>query len=135
MKLTTRCEYALLAMVLLTKSWKQDKYIPSGDISAKYDIPRDFLEKIVSQLSKSGLIDSKQGPNGGLKLARDPKEITLAEIIREIDGALAPVKCVSEYNYESSPLEKSKSLITLFTRIRDIQNKILENTKLSDLIS
>lgn len=135
MKLTTGCEYALLAMLTLAKAFKSKQLITTKKISKTNAIPREYLEKIVAELSRAGLVNAHKGPNGGLELAKDPDSISIANIVREIDGALAPVKSVSKHNYEPTPIEKSKSLTLLFRRIRDIQYKILSKTTLADLVS
>ncbi|MBU0976386.1 MAG: Rrf2 family transcriptional regulator [Patescibacteria group bacterium] len=136
MKLTNRCQYALLAMLTLTRAYKSDnnKFYTTKKVAQANDIPQEFLEKIVALLSNAGLVESQKGASGGLRLIKDPARISIAEIVREIDGPLAPISCVSKYKYESCPLEKSKSLTYLFKRIRNIQYKILSKTTLADLV-
>lgn len=136
MRLTTKCEYALLAILTLAKSYRRnkDRYLTVKEIAARNNIPKEFLEKIVSSLSKSGFLKSQTGVRGGVKLAKGPSKITIAQVIRVIDGPMAPVSCVSKLKYESSPIEKSRNLTYLFQRIRDIQNKILTKTTFNDLI-
>ena len=137
MRLTTKCEYALLAMLTLTQTYTGDRsrYIKIETVANRNDIPREFLEKIVSSLSKAGYIESHKGRHGGIRLSKSPESITIAELIREIDGPLSPVSCVSSHQYKTSPLEKSESLTFLLKRIAQIQNRILENTTLGDLVS
>ena len=67
-------------------------------------------------------------------LAKAPNKITLAEIVRLMDGALAPVESVSKYFYEQTPISKNKPLITVFREIRDYVSKKLESTTFADLI-
>jgi len=79
-------------------------------------------------------VQSRRGAGGGHSLARDPAEITLAEVIRRMDGALAPTKAVSKFFYEPGPLEQSPPLMRV---LRDIRNYIadrLENTSFADLV-
>lgn len=123
-------------MLTLTKVYKKDprKFISIRRIAVRDEIPREFLEKIFSQLSKAGFTTSQQGSKGGVKLNKNPRKISVADLIREIDGPLAPVSSVSKVQYAPSPIERSKNLIFLFKRLRDIQNKILSNTTFEDLV-
>lgn len=123
-------------MLTLTKSYMADKnkFVTTKRIAKLNDIPKEFLEKIVALLSHAGLIDSQKGASGGLRMIKDPAKISIAQIVREIDGPMAPISCVSKHKYEECPLEKSKSLTYLFKRIRNIQNKILSKTTLADLV-
>lgn len=123
-------------MLTLTKAYKSDrnKFYTTKRIAQANDIPKEFLEKIVALLSNCGLVESQKGVAGGLRLIKNPAKISIAEIIREFDGPLAPVSCVSKYKYETCPLERSKSLTFLFKRIRNIQFKILSKTTLADLV-
>ena len=123
-------------MLTLTKSYRnnQDTFVTTKRIADINDIPREFLEKIISLLSNAGFIQTQKGSHGGIKLIKDPSKITIAEVIREIDGPIAPVACVSKTKYQKAPIEKSKSLTFLLKRIRDIQNKILTQTTFADLV-
>ncbi len=136
MKITTKGQYALLTVLFLAKLYTKNKnrFVTTQTVANGNDIPKEFLEKIVASLSKAGFLDSHPGAKGGIKLAKSPEKISVAQVIREIDGPIAPVSCVSKLKYEESPIEKSKNLTFLFRRIRDIQDKILRKTKFSDLI-
>jgi len=137
MKLTNRAEYALLAMLTLTRIYihRQKKYITIHRIAQKNSIPKKFLEKIFADLSRAGYVETQQGPKGGVRLAKHPKKISIAKILREIDGPLAPVSSVSKLKYAPSPIERSKTLTFIFKRIRDIEHKILSSTTFADLVT
>jgi Rrf2 family transcriptional regulator, cysteine metabolism repressor len=132
MKLTSRSEYALLAMIYLNRHDSAD-YITAETISRAQDIPLSFLEQILLALRRAHYVLSSKGQHGGFRLAKEPEEISLAEIIRLFDGALAPTESVSEYFYESTPIEREEKLVSTFRTIRDYVAKTLEETTLADV--
>lgn len=133
MKLSTKSEYACLALIDLAEN-SSASLIRTEDISLRKKIPQKFLEQILLALKRSGYLKSKRGSNGGYCLAKKPSEISLAEIIRLMDGALAPVESVSEYFYESTPIEQSRSLLAVFKEVRDYIAQKMEKTTFADLI-
>ncbi len=132
MKLSRKCEYACLAMIELA-GHDDEKYIKIEAISTNWSIPRKFLEQILITLKNAGYLKSRKGADGGYRLARNASEISLAEIIRLIDGALAPVESVSKYFYENTPVEKHSGLIHIMKDIRDYVSDKLEKTTFADL--
>jgi len=133
MKLTTRSEYALLALVHLARQ-KPDDYISVENIAKTQKIPAKFLEQIMLALKNGRYVHSVKGQHGGYRLAKSPDKISLAEVIRLFDGALAPTESVSKYFYESTPIEKEKNLIKVFRRIRDMLAETLETTTIADVM-
>jgi Rrf2 family transcriptional regulator, cysteine metabolism repressor len=133
MKLTYRSEYALLALVHLARH-ENEGYLSVEAIAAAQEIPRKFLEQILLTLKRAHYLRSVKGQHGGYNLAKPAADITLAEIIRLIDGALAPTESVSTYFYESTPLEKEKKVLMVFKEIRDYVSDKLEHTSIQDLI-
>jgi Rrf2 family cysteine metabolism transcriptional repressor len=133
MKLTTRSEYALLAMVQLARS-APDSYLSASDISGPRKIPHKYLEQILLALKQARLLRSRKGRRGGYRLARAAKSISLAEIVRLLDGALAPTESVSRYFYEPTPIEGEGRLLKVFREIRDQVSAKLENTSLADVL-
>src|SRR3954469_2767148 len=99
MKLSLRSEYALRALLVLGLNYG-DEVIRIQTISEQQNIPRKFLEQILNDLKGLGAVDSRRGVAGGYRLARPPQHITLASVVRYLEGALAPVSCVSETFYE-----------------------------------
>jgi len=132
MRLSAKGEYACLAMIDLAEHYGKD-YIKIEDICRRKKIPRKFLEQILLALNRAGYLSSKRGSDGGYRLAKKPGEISIAEIIRLMDGALAPVESVSKYFFEHTPIERSKKLLNVFRDIRDYIALKLEKTYLSDL--
>jgi Rrf2 family protein len=94
MKLSVRGEYALRALLVLALSPEQN-VVRIQTISEQQNIPKRFLEQILNDLKAAGIVESRRGVAGGYRLARRPEDITLASVVRHIEGALAPVSCVS----------------------------------------
>ena len=133
MKLSTRSEYACLALIDLAQN-QGDGVCTIADISRRRKIPKKYLEQILLTLRRTGYLTSRKGPSGGYRLARPATEITLAEIIRLMDGALAPVGSVSRYFYEPTPLEQSQKLTALMREIRNYISDRLESTTLDQVL-
>lgn len=135
--LTSKAKYALRAMIDLAAQSGDGPRRPLfiGDIAARQDIPRRFLENILLELRKHGLVVSHRGKAGGYALARAPDLITFADIIRAIDGPLAMTPCTSRTGYR--PCEDCKdevkcALRKTLVRVRDASASILEGTTLAD---
>lgn len=132
MKLTSRSEYALLALVYLARRQSRE-FVSIETIAEAQGIPRKFLEQILLALKRANYLRSCKGQHGGYQLAKPAGKISLAEVIRLFDGALAPTESVSRYFYEPTPIEKERSLIRLFREIRDFVSDKLETTTLADV--
>jgi Rrf2 family cysteine metabolism transcriptional repressor len=132
MRLSTKGEYASRAMLELSLH-------PTGgvlhirDISAAQDIPERFLEQILLNLKRAGYLRSKKGPKGGYFLAKPPSRISVAEVIRAMDGPLAPIDCVSVTAHEPCPRESHCGLKGLWKEVRDAVAEILERTTFEDM--
>src|SRR4030042_4909713 len=105
MKLTTKSEYSILALVYLARE-VPGRFVKMEAICSHYEIPKKYIEQLLFILKRSGYIKTKRGAEGGYCLGRLPEQITLAEVIRLMDGALAPTESVSEYFFSHTPLEK-----------------------------
>jgi Rrf2 family protein len=134
MKLSLRGEYALRALLVLGLNYDQN-VVRIQSISDQQNIPKRFLEQILNDLKSAGIVRSKRGVAGGYRLARRPEEITLAAVVRHIEGALAPVSCVSEQFYEkcSCPDESRCALRSVMKEIRDAVVKIAERVTIAEL--
>lgn len=132
MKLSRKSEYALLALIDLAEH-PPGKLLKTVGIAERKAIPKSYLDKILIQLRHAGYIRSGRGAEGGHELARSPERITVAEVIRLMDGALAPVESVSEAFYGHTPIERQPSLVQLFRDIRDYVAQKLETTTLAEL--
>ena len=105
------------------------------EISKQQNIPKRFLEQILNDLKSAGLVQSRRGVAGGYRLARRPEEITLATVVRHIEGALAPVSCVSERFYEkcSCPDEARCAIRSVMKEIREAVVAIAEHVTLAEM--
>src|SRR5258708_33243667 len=134
MKLSVRGEYALRALLVLGLNYDQP-VVRIQTISDQQNIPKRFLEQILNDLKSAGVVQSKRGVAGGYRLARPPEEITLAAVIRHVEGALAPVSCVSERFYEkcSCPDEARCAIRSAMKEIREAVVRVAERITLGDL--
>lgn len=134
--LSKRSQYALRALGYLTEKYKKGPVLIS-EISKKKKIPLKFLENILLELKKIGVLDSKKGKGGGYFLSRDPKNIRVADVIRQVNGPIAMLPCVSLYFYERCKDcdEKHCALHDIMIEVRDATLNILEKRTLVDLIN
>ena len=132
MKVSTRGEYALRALILLGQH--PNEVIPVADISAKTRVPINYLEQILLNLKKLGYVTSKRGIRGGYTLRLPSDQIVIGEVIRRLEGPLAPMGCVSVTAYEPCPLEEGCLLKPLWALVRDTVARLLEHTTLADLL-
>ncbi len=133
MRLSTRGEYASRAMLELAVRYGQGP-VPIRIISLAQAIPQQFLEQILLLLKRAGYVKSKKGPAGGYYLSRPPAEINVAEVIRVMDGPLAPINCVSVMEHEPCPLEDRCGLKWLWKEVRDMVAEHLEKTTFDDVL-
>jgi Rrf2 family protein len=135
-KLSVRGEYALRALIVLGLDYLDDhSVVRIQEISKRQNIPKRFLEQILNDLKSVRLLESKRGVAGGYRLKVPPDRITLAEVIRHIEGPLAPVSCVSERFYEkcSCPNEDKCAIRSVMKEVRDAVVKILETVTVAQL--
>lgn len=134
MKLSLRGEYALRALVVLGLNYDRP-IVRIQSISEQQNIPKRFLEQILNDLKSAGMVQSKRGVAGGYRLARPPEEITLASVVRHVEGALAPVSCVSERFYQkcSCPDESRCAIRSVMKEIRDAIVAIAERVTVAEL--
>ena len=109
MMVSTKGRYALTVMVDLAKN-AVDGYVSLADIAERENLSMKYLESIISMLNKGGMLESLRGKNGGYKLARDPSEYTVNEILLLTEGTLAPVNCIMQEGVEC---EKAATCSTL----------------------
>ncbi|NBR84477.1 MAG: Rrf2 family transcriptional regulator [Proteobacteria bacterium] len=134
MKLSVRGEYALRALLVLGLNYDRD-VVRIQTISDQQNIPKRFLEQILTDLKSLGVVESRRGVTGGYRLARPPEFVSLAAVIRHIEGPLAPVSCVSERFYEkcSCPDESKCAIRSVMKEVREAIVKILENVTVAQM--
>ncbi len=133
MKLTTKSEYSLLALIYIARNRKKG-YVKVEDICSEYGISKKYLEHLLMILRQNRYVKTKRGAGGGYALAQLPSKISVAQIIRLMDGALAPTESVSMYFYSDTPLMGEKKVMAVFKDIRDYAARKLEKLKLSSLV-
>lgn len=132
MRISKKGEYALLGLSCLALNHGSQP-LRSREIAARCLVPPKFLDIILLELKKHGLLRSGRGKSGGYTLLKNPSEVTLAEVIRIVDGPLAPVNCVSKWAYEKCPQEDACGLRLVMKDVRDAIAGILEGITLADL--
>lgn len=135
MKLSVRGEYALRALTHLGLYYGPE-VVRIQAIADEQRIPKRFLEQILNELRNGRFVESRRGVAGGYRLAAPPDKILLAAVIRHVEGALAPVGCVSEKFYEkcNCPDESRCALRAVMKEVRDAIAGILEKRTVADLV-
>jgi Rrf2 family cysteine metabolism transcriptional repressor len=95
MRFSTRSEYGIRVMVRLGRSYGTGP-VPLADLAHQEDLPLPYLEQIAGQLRRTGLIVSRMGAKGGYALSRPPESVSMADIVRSLEGTLAPVSCLAQ---------------------------------------
>lgn len=133
--LSKKSQYAFKALTYLAARYNEGPVLIS-EISKKKKIPLKFLENILLELKKAGMLDSKKGKGGGYFLQKDPAKIKVASVIRLVNGPIAMLPCVSLYFYERCKNcdEKNCGLHDMMIEVRDASLRILENRTLKDLL-
>jgi Rrf2 family protein len=133
-KITVSVEYALQALTeIASRQESSETALPAHEIAHAQEIPAKFLESILRKLKKSGVLNSTKGPNGGYTLARSSEDITVADIIRSIEGPLA---AVGDRAPEATRYRKStKHLTEVWIATRVALRDVLENVTLEDIVN
>jgi Rrf2 family protein len=135
--MSKKCKYALKALICLAKDYGGGSLF-IDDIARSEHIPKKFLELILLDLKHAGYVRSKQGAKGGYRLVQDPSQISLAEIYRLFDGAIALVPCVSQKFYEpcdDCPDEKTCRLKKVFIDVRDKTYDLLSGITIESFLN
>jgi len=133
MKISQKGLYALQAMMMLARHHHQGA-IKIRDIAYEEVLPEKFLELILLELKNARMVESVRGAKGGYQLRRDPAEIHLSDIIRLIDGPLAPFGDAEQLRELIDRDLPHRALYQVFLDVRDAAARILDNTTLADLI-
>jgi Rrf2 family protein len=133
--LTRKSKYGLKALLVLAEEMDRGPMLIS-ELADRHRMPKKFLEAILLDLKRHGLLHSKKGKGGGYFLSRDPSQITLGQVIRILDGPLALIPCVSQTAYvkcEECIDEETCGIRLAMKDVRDATAKILDNTSLVSL--
>jgi Rrf2 family protein len=129
---SAKADYAIRAMIELNAAGASEAQPAKGDvISAAQGVPANFLERILAEMRVNGLVHSKRGVDGGYWLAKDPAQISVADIIRAVEGPLASVRgeAPDELEYKG----KAEPLRAVYISLRASVRDVLENVSLAEL--
>lgn len=134
--LSKKAKYALQALIRLTQATPQAPIL-IAELAQTEGIPKKFLEAILLDLKKQGILQSKKGKGGGYFLGKPPEAIAMGQVIRILDGPLAPLPCVSQTAYMKCLEcrdEKTCHIRIVMQEVRDATAQILDGTSLADMI-
>lgn len=134
MKLSTKSTYGLRAMLAIAANGKRDA-TSITDIAEKEAISVTYLEQLLNKLRRSGLVASVRGPKGGYMLAKDSRRITVADIVKTLEGGIYPVHCVTAHKNEHVACKKNKSCVPqlVWIKLAKAISDCLESVTLQDL--
>jgi Rrf2 family protein len=133
--LSQKAKYALKALLVLAER-TPNVPVQVAELSEQGNIPRKFLELIMLELKKHGIVHSQRGKHGGYMLASSPSEISFGAVVRAMDGPLAPIPCASLTGYRRCAdcrNEKTCAVRLMMRRVRDAVAEILDGTSLADM--
>jgi Rrf2 family protein len=132
--ISQKAKYALRALVSLARVGRGESMM-IGEISRQQAIPKKFLEQILLELKRAGFVDSRRGRAGGYVLLKAPEQIMYGEVLRLIDGPIAPLPCLSKIAYrkcEDCRDEAACEIRHVFERVTLATREVLDQTSLAD---
>ena len=133
MRFSTRARYGMRAMLELALNYDQQEPTPLFQIAERQLVSEGYLEQMMTVLRKGGLVRSVRGAQGGYLLTREPARITAGEIVRCLEGPLAPTGCVSEEDPEECARAELCVTRKLWERVREAMASVLDGTTLADM--
>ena len=135
MKVSSRGEYGVRAMVALAKNYGQGP-MSIAAVAKASSVPMPYLEQLIGPLRRAGLVHSTRGARGGYQLSRDPHDVRVGEVYRVMEGPVAPMDCVSEdVSEQTCPLIEGCETRPVWLKMRDAIVSTLDSTTLGDLIA
>ena len=133
LKFSSRSHYGLRAMVALARCYPRGP-VPLAEIARSEDISLSYLEQLIASLRKAGLVESTRGVHGGYELTANPKTVTVGQVVRTLEGPIAPAECASEIeNLGCCQRETDCPSKILWEHVRDNIAQVLDATTLADL--
>ena len=129
MKFSTKDRYALRLMLELSNH-PSDEFVPLKTVSEHQGISLKYLEQIINPLTKSGLVKSYRGAQGGYILTREPKDITIGEVLRILEGSLSPVDCVDN---PMCPNSDTCVSLSIWKKMKEALDDVVDNISLADM--
>jgi Rrf2 family protein len=133
LKISQRGLYALKALIHLAEKW-DGGIVSSHEIAEREGIPEKFLEAILSSLRNARIVSSRRGREGGYRLRRPPSEVVVGDVVRLVDGPLAPFGDAAELVRRVKTERRHAALFDLFLDVRNAAASILDHTTLADLL-
>lgn len=134
MRVSNRCEYALRALLELADGRNQGP-VRIEEIARRQLIPKKFLANLLVLLKRGEFVRSKKGPEGGYYLARPAAQIKVGDVVRYVDGPIAPIQCVSRTLGERCPIGRRCGYFPLWKRVRDAVAEIVDHTTIADVLA
>jgi Rrf2 family protein len=131
MRISTKGEYGLRALIELAHHFGEPRPVQSGEIASRQKIPESYLEQLLTTLRKSGFIRSVRGPQGGHALIREPHALRATEVIESLEGTIMPADCVDEGSACARNGGCAQS--EMWREVRDAILGVLDNTTVADL--
>jgi Rrf2 family protein len=135
--ISQRTKYALRALVALAQA-TPDAAVSIADLATSQAIPKKFLEQILLDLKRHGIVHSRRGQQGGYRLLKDPADVTFGRVLRIVDGPIALLPCLSKVAYrrcDDCADESTCEIRKVFAQVAESSRRILDNTTLADAIA
>lgn len=132
MRFSAREQVGLRAMVELAR-WHGTGPVPLSEVAAAQEVSLSYLEQVIAPLRRAGLLASTRGASGGYALAHPPETITVGDIIRVLEGAIVPIRCVTDQSCSPCTLEDHCATRSVWEIVRDRLTETLDNITLADL--
>lgn len=133
MIVSTKCRYALRAVYEIARA-SHGKVLTISEIATAQQVPRRYLEGILNQLRKGGLLEAQRGRSGGYRLARSAEEITVGQVVRLIDGPIQAVACVEETKPTDCPMRVDCVFLPTWQRVQAAIDQALDSTDFDHLV-
>lgn len=135
--ISNKAKYAFRALLAIAAE-ATGEALTSAEIARRYAIPHKFLEQILLDLKRAGVLDSRRGKNGGYVMLRPPDTVTFGEVLRIFEGPLAPLPCLSRQSYrrcEDCISEANCEIRREFGRAYDASRRVLDERTLADALA
>jgi Rrf2 family cysteine metabolism transcriptional repressor len=135
MKVSSRVHYGLRAMTELARSYSDGHPLSISEIARNEDLPLAYLEQLVGELRRAGLVDGTRGVRGGYRLSRAPQDINVGDVYRVLEGEVAPVECTAEDYLPGTCAREAMCLSrNIWERVQLAILQVLDSTTLDDLL-
>ena len=131
MRISTKGDYGLRALIELTHHFREPRPVQSSEIASRQKIPESYLEQLLTTLRRAGFIRSVRGPQGGHALVREPASLRVTEVIEVLEGSIMPADCLDDGGVCARNGGCAQS--EMWRDVRDAILGVLDNTSIADL--